>query len=129
MRVNGEVSDVLILTEHEHVYTVGKAGDEKDLKVSEFFLNNLGAKIFKIDRGGKITYHGPGQVVGYPIFKLNELEIDVHTYLRKIEEVIILSLDDFGIKAERKDGLTGVWVGDEKIASIGIKVSHWVTMH
>lgn len=129
MRVNGEVSDVLILTEHEHVYTVGKAGDEKDLKVSEFFLNSLGAKIFKIDRGGKITYHGPGQIVGYPIFKLNELGIDVHTYLRKIEEVIILSLDDFGIKSERKDGLTGVWVGGEKIASIGIKVSHWVTMH
>ena len=85
--------------------------------------------IFKIDRGGKITYHGPGQIVGYPIFNLNELRIDVHTYLRKIEEVIILTLDDFGIKAERKDGLTGVWVGDEKVASIGIKVSHWVTMH
>jgi len=129
MRVSGEINDILILTEHEHVYTIGKAGNEKDLRVSEFFLKDLGVKIFKIDRGGKITYHGPGQIVGYPIFNLNELRIDVHTYLRKIEEVIILTLDDFGIKAERKDGLTGVWVGDEKVASIGIKVSHWVTMH
>ncbi len=129
MKVDGAIDNVLILTEHEHVYTIGKAGDEKDLRVSEFFLKNLGAKVFKIDRGGKITYHGPGQVVGYPIFNLNEFGSDVHTYLRNVEQVIIMTLSDFGIKAGRKNGFTGVWVEREKIASIGVKVSHWVTMH
>lgn len=129
LRLKGEISDVLIFTEHEHVYTIGKSGDERDLKVSEIFLEKMGAKVYKIDRGGKITYHGPGQIVGYPIFKLDELGLDIHSYLRALEEVIILLLKDYGISGGRKSGLTGVWVGDEKIASIGIKVSRWVTMH
>lgn len=129
MRFRGEIGDVLIFTEHEHVYTIGKAGDESDLRVSEIFLKKMGVKVYKIDRGGKITYHGPGQIVGYPIFKLDDLGFDVHSYLRALEEVIISTLEDYGIKGGRKTGLTGVWVGDEKIASIGIKVSRWVTMH
>lgn len=129
LRVKKVIYDVLIFTEHGHVYTVGKAGDESDLKIGENFLKHLGIKFFKIDRGGKITYHGPGQIVGYPVFHLEELGIDVHSYLRMIEEVIILTLSDFGIKSERRSNLTGVWVGEDKIASIGIKVSHWVTMH
>jgi lipoyl(octanoyl) transferase len=129
LRTIGKIPNVLIFVEHQHVYTIGKAGDEQDLKVSKFFLEQAGAKIYQIDRGGKITYHGPGQIVGYPIFKLDEFGIDVHTYLRKLEEVIILTLKDYGIDAERKTGLTGVWVKDGKIASIGIKVSRWVTMH
>ncbi len=129
LRFKGEIEDILIFTEHNHVYTIGKAGDESDLKVSEIFLEKMGAKVYKIDRGGKITYHGPGQIVGYPIFKLDELGLDIHSYLRALEEVIILSLKDYGINGGRKNGLTGVWVGDEKIASIGIKVSRWVTMH
>ncbi len=129
LRIEGEISDVLIFVEHQHVYTIGKAGSEQDLKVSKFFIEQFGAKIYQIDRGGKITYHGPGQIVGYPIFKLDELGMDVHTYLRKLEEVIILTLQDYGINAGRKSGFTGVWIKDEKIASIGIKVSRWVTMH
>ncbi len=129
MRLRGEISDVLILTEHEHVYTIGKVGNMEDFRVSESLLKELGLKIYKIDRGGKVTYHGPGQVVGYPIFKIDELGFDVHSYLRTLEEVIILTLEDYGIKGGRKKGLTGVWVGDEKIASIGIKISRWVTMH
>lgn len=129
LRVKKVIDDVLIFTEHEPVYTVGKGGDESDLKISEKFLKHLGVKFFKIDRGGKITYHGPGQIVGYPIFHLEELGIDVHSYLRMVEEVIILTLFDFGIKSERRSNLTGVWVEEDKIASIGIKVSHWVTMH
>jgi lipoyl(octanoyl) transferase len=129
LRLRGEINDVLIFTEHNHVYTIGKSGDESDLKVSEIFLERIGAKVFKIDRGGKITYHGPGQIVGYPIFKIDELGFDIHSYLRALEEVIILSLKDYGIEGGRRNGLTGVWVKDEKIASIGIKVSRWVTMH
>ncbi len=129
LRTIGKIPNVLIFVEHQHVYTIGKAGDERDLKVSKFFLEQIGAKIYEIDRGGKITYHGPGQIVGYPIFKLDELGIDIHTYLRKLEEVIILTLQDYGIGAERKTGFTGVWVKDKKIASIGVKVSRWVTMH
>ena len=129
MRVKEILGDILLFTEHEHIYTIGKAGDERDLKISEELLKHLGVKVLKIDRGGKITYHGPGQIVGYPIFHLEKMKIDIHTYLRRIEEVIILTLSDFGIKGQRKNGLTGVWVGDEKIASIGIKVSQWVTMH
>lgn len=128
-RVDGKIDDVLIFTEHKHVYTIGKAGDENDFKVGENFLLEVGAKVFKIDRGGKITYHGPGQIVCYPIFKLDEIGLDIHSYLRALEEVIIRTLDDYGIRSHRRNGLTGVWVGERKIASIGIKVSHWVTMH
>jgi lipoyl(octanoyl) transferase len=129
LRIDGKIDDVLIFAEHSHVYTIGKAGDEGDLKVNKSFLSQVGAKIFKIDRGGKITYHGPGQIVCYPIFKLDEIGLDIHSYLRSLEEVIIWALKDYGIEAHRRDGLTGVWVGEQKIASIGIKVSHWVTMH
>ncbi len=129
LRVEGRIEDVLIFAEHNHVYTIGKAGDEADLKVNKTFLSQVGVKVFKIDRGGKITYHGPGQIVCYPIFKLDEIGFDVYSYLRSLEEVIIRTLEDYGIKARRINGLTGVWVGEEKIASIGIKVSHWVTMH
>ena len=129
LRVKNEVPDTLIFTEHEHVYTIGKAGGWEDLKVKKEFLNLIGAEVYEVDRGGKVTYHGPGQIVGYPIFNLVEMKLDLHKFLRKIEEAIILTLLDYGVKAERISGLTGVWVDGKKIASIGIKVSRWVSMH
>ncbi len=129
LRHYGLISDVLLYTEHEHVYTIGKGGDENHLLASEKELNQSGIEVFHIDRGGDITYHGPGQVVGYPILALNDYFADIHRYLRSLEEVIVLALDEFGIEASREEGMTGVWVKGEKIAAIGVKVSRWVTMH
>ncbi len=128
-RSNGAVGDLLLFTEHEHVYTLGKSGDENHLLASIDELKARGAEFFPIDRGGDITYHGPGQVVGYPILDLNGFTPDIHRYLRSLEETIIVALGEFGITAGREEGMTGVWVGGEKIAAIGVKVSRWVTMH
>ena len=129
LRVEGKTSDVLLLNEHNHVYTIGKAGDDNHLLAGEEELRKNGAEVFHIDRGGDITYHGPGQLVGYPILDLNNYYLDIHRYLRDIEEVIIRTLAEFGIKSNRDTNFTGVWVGNEKVAAIGVKVSRWVTMH
>ncbi len=129
LRHYGLITDVLLYTEHEHVYTIGKGGDDNHLLASDQELRQGGVEVFRIDRGGDITYHGPGQVVGYPILALNDYFADIHRYLRSLEEVIILTLDEFGVEAGREEGMTGVWVKGEKIAAIGVKVSRWVTMH
>jgi lipoyl(octanoyl) transferase len=121
--------DLLLYTEHHHVYTIGKGGDENHLLATESELAEGGVEVFQIDRGGDITYHGPGQVVGYPIIDLRDYKTDLHWYLRSLEEVIILAIRDFGLEGNREEGMTGVWVGGEKIAAIGVKVSRWITMH
>ena len=129
LRVQGLIEDTLLFTEHEHVYTLGKGGDSNHLLASDEELSRDGTEVFRIDRGGDITYHGPGQIVGYPILDLNQYSPDIHKYLRHLEDVIIRLLDGYGIKGEREEGMTGVWVVGEKIAAIGVKVSRWVTMH
>lgn len=129
MRVNSQINDVLILLQHNHVYTLGKVAKKEHLLLDEKLLIEQGIDLFEIDRGGDITYHGPGQIVGYPILKLNELYEDTHRYLRELEEVIIRVLNEYNIQAYRIPEYTGVWVNDEKIAAIGIKISRWVTMH
>jgi lipoyl(octanoyl) transferase len=111
------------------VYTIGKSGNRNHLLASEEELRSKDAEVYYIDRGGDVTYHGPGQLVGYPILDLNTYYLDIHRYLRDLEEVIIRTLGEFGIKANRDSNFTGVWVGSEKIAAIGVKVSRWVTMH
>lgn len=121
--------DVLLLVEHPHVYTLGKSGAEENMLRSMLELKKLEAEFVKIDRGGDITYHGPGQIVGYPIMDLDRHFTDIHKYLRFLEEVIIRVCGDYGLEAGRIDGLTGVWIGQEKIAALGIRSSRWVTMH
>jgi lipoyl(octanoyl) transferase len=127
-RVRGALGDLLLYTEHEPVYTIGKGGDENHVLADEAELTRTGAEMFRIDRGGDVTYHGPGQIVGYPIIDLNS-KPDLHRYLRDLEEVIIRALRMFGIEGVREEGMTGVWVSGEKIAALGVKVSRWVTMH
>lgn len=129
MRVNSQINDVLILLQHNHVYTLGKVAKKNHLLLDEKLLIEQGIDLFEIDRGGDITYHGPGQIVGYPIIKLNKLYEDVHRYLRELEEVIIRVLNEYNVRAYRIPEYTGVWVNDEKISAIGIKISRWVTMH
>lgn len=123
------MDDVLLFVEHPHVYTLGKSGEEEHMLRSLAELQELDAEFVKTNRGGDITYHGPGQIVGYPILDLDRHFTDVHKYLRFLEEVIIRVCDDYGFEAGRIDGLTGVWVGDEKICAMGIRCSRWVTMH
>jgi lipoyl(octanoyl) transferase len=122
-------ADVLLFVEHPHVYTLGKSGDAAHLLKGMQELNQLDAQYVEIDRGGDITYHGPGQIVGYPIMDLDRHFTDIHKYLRYLEEVIIRTCAEYDIEAGRIDGLTGVWVGDAKICAMGIKCSRWVTMH
>ena len=124
----------LILCEHPHVYTLGKSGDKKNLLVNEDYLKSRGATFHKINRGGDITYHGPGQIVGYPILDLDNFFTDIHKYLRFLEEAVILTLKEYGLASERSPGETGVWfdVGTpkaRKICALGVKSSRWVTMH
>jgi lipoyl(octanoyl) transferase len=128
-RVTGSTLDTLLLTEHDHVYTIGKTGDENHLLADQAELLSRGVSVYHNDRGGDITYHGPGQLVGYPILDLNNHYLDLHRYLRDLEEVIIGTLREFGISSQRDSGYTGVWVGTEKICAIGVKTSRWVTMH
>lgn len=124
-----ESGDVILFVEHPHVFTLGKSGDSAHLLRGMAELSRIDAEYVEIDRGGDITYHGPGQVVGYPILDLDRHFTDIHKYLRYLEEVIIRTCDDFGIQAHRIEGLTGVWVGSDKICAMGIKCSRWVTMH
>jgi lipoyl(octanoyl) transferase len=129
-RRGGTIPDTLLLLEHRPpVITLGRASHIEHLLVTPGELTQLGIELVETDRGGDITYHGPGQLVGYPIFDLRDHGRDVHLYLRCLEESLMIALKHFGIEAHRQHGLTGVWVGEEKIAAIGIKVSHWVTMH
>ena len=123
-----------LFVEHPHVYTLGKSGDVSNLLLSEAQLTEKGATFYKINRGGDITYHGPGQIVGYPILDLDNFFTDIHKYLRFLEEIIILTLAEYGLKAERSPGETGVWldVGTpfaRKICALGVRASRWVTMH
>lgn len=125
----------LLFVEHPHVYTLGKSGDEKHLLLSESALKENQATYYKINRGGDITYHGPGQLVAYPILDLDHFFTDIHKYLRLLEETIILTLADYGIVAGRSKGETGVWLDSElpgkarKICAMGVRCSRWVTMH
>ncbi len=124
----------LLFVEHPHVYTLGKSGHIENLLISEEKLKAIDAKFYKINRGGDITYHGPGQIVGYPILDLENFFTDIHKYLRLLEEMIILTLAEYGLKAERSKGETGVWldVGTpfaRKICALGVRASRWVTMH
>ncbi len=128
-RVIGDTDDTFFMLEHPNTYTLGKTADKHNLIGSEDFLQKQGISVFEIDRGGDITYHGPGQIVGYPIIDLKNWKQDTHLYLRNIEETIIKVLDFYGIKAGRKEKYTGVWIGERKISAIGVKISRWVTMH
>jgi lipoyl(octanoyl) transferase len=124
----------LLFCEHPHVYTLGKSGDENNLLVNKNYLRSRGATFYKINRGGDITYHGPGQIVGYPILDLDNFFTDIHRYLRYLEEAIILTLSDYGINSTRSDGETGVWLelgtsNARKICALGVRCSRWVTMH
>ena len=121
-RAKGEVGDVLILTEHEPVLTVGRGGTVEDLSALEL-------PVHEVTRGGEATWHGPGQVVAYPILQLGEERRDLHRYLRDLEEVAIGVLAEFQLEGVRREGATGVWLGDKKICSIGVGVRHWVTFH
>jgi lipoyl(octanoyl) transferase len=124
----------LLFCEHPHVFTLGKSGSEENLLIKGDQLVEKKASYYKINRGGDITYHGPGQLVVYPIFDLDHFFTDIHKYLRYLEEAVILTLQEYGVKGERVDGLTGVWIDGElpsarKICAIGVKSSRWVTMH
>ena len=137
-RRNGETEELpkhhLLFCQHPHVYTLGKSGKEAHLLLDESQLDAKEAKFYKINRGGDITYHGPGQLVVYPIFDLEQFFTDIHKYLRFLEEAVILTLAEYGISANRIEGLTGVWLDGEttrarKICAFGVKSSRWVTMH
>ena len=124
----------LLFCEHPHVYTLGTSGSKENLLVSEAILKKLNATYYKINRGGDITYHGPGQLVAYPIFDLDYFFTDIHKYLRFLEESVILTLKEYGLIGDRIDGLTGVWIdvksnNPRKICALGVKSSRWVTMH
>jgi lipoyl(octanoyl) transferase len=129
-----ETPNYFLFVEHPHVYTLGKSGDADNLLIKEEKLAEIGATFYKINRGGDITYHGPGQIVGYPIIDLENFFTDIHKYLRFLEEMVILTLAEYGLKAERSQGETGVWldVGTpfaRKICALGVRASRWVTMH
>ncbi len=129
-----ETPNHFLFVEHPHVYTLGKSGDMNNLLANETELKAKGATFYKINRGGDITYHGPGQIVGYPILDLDNFFTDIHKYLRFLEEMVILTLAEYGLKAERSKGETGVWLDVDtpfarKICAMGVRASRWVTMH
>src|ERR1700730_1841765 len=123
-RMSDAIADTLLLLEHPHVYTLGRGADQRFLVDPP-----AGVPVFRISRGGQVTYHGPGQLVGYPILKLEGPDRDVLRYLRKLEQILIDALARCGVEARRRAGLTGVWVDNEKIASIGVGIRRWVTLH
>jgi lipoyl(octanoyl) transferase len=127
-------SHKLLFCEHPHVYTLGKSGSEQNLLIGESILKQKGATYYKINRGGDITYHGPGQLVAYPILDLDQFFTDIHKYMRFLEEAVILTIGEFGIIGDRVNGSTGVWIdintpNERKICAMGVKSSRWVTMH
>lgn len=123
------IPDVLLLLEHPHTYTIGRRGDEHEVLATPERLASLGATVIEVDRGGLATYHGPGQLVGYPILDLRSRGREVHSYLRNLEEALINALRETGIPAQRVAQKTGVWVEDRKIASIGVRFSRWISSH
>jgi lipoyl(octanoyl) transferase len=125
---SGRETEKLILLEHPHVITLGRGFHPSNLLASEEWLAERGISVEESGRGGDVTYHGPGQVVGYPLLRLKE-QPDLHQYLRNLEELMIRAVADFGIKADRKQGLTGIWTGEEKLGAIGVRVARWVTSH
>jgi lipoyl(octanoyl) transferase len=129
LRLKNQINDTLLLLEHPNTYTLGKAAEKENLVASDEFLLQNKFSIYNIDRGGDITYHGPGQVVGYIIMDLAKWEKDSHKYLRAIEDVIINVCYDYGIEACRIPKYTGVWFNDGKICAIGVKISRWISMH
>lgn len=124
-----------ILCEHPHVYTLGRSGEDANLLISDDFLKRIGASFYRIDRGGDITYHGPGQIVGYPILDLESFKVSLKDYIHSLEEVVIRTIAEYGIVGERLNGATGVWIDAQvpskarKICAIGVKASHFITMH
>lgn len=128
-RRQGKRGDCILLMEHEPVFTIGRAGSRSNIKVPERLLSDLDIKVIEVDRGGDITYHGPGQIVGYPILDLTDHGKDMHRYVRLLEEVMIQTIASYGIVGFREAGLTGVWTTKGKIAAIGIGVKGWVSMH
>ena len=130
-RRHGRIGDVLLLVEHPHVLTLGVRGDggRSHILAAPAMLESRGVEVHETGRGGDITYHGPGQIVGYPIIDLKPDRCDVHRYVRDIEDVLIRVAADYGLTAERVAGLTGVWVGGEKVAAIGVRIARWITSH
>jgi lipoate-protein ligase B len=128
-RIDGKCTDHLILLQHNPVITVGRSGGNDNILASKALLESFGISVYEIERGGDVTYHGPGQLTGYPIIDLRNYKKDVHWYLRQLEEIIIRVLAEYGIIGKRVEKYTGVWVGDEKIAAIGVAVKRWVTYH
>jgi lipoyl(octanoyl) transferase len=134
LEIKRKTPNYFLFTEHPHVYTLGKSGDVNNLLLSERQLKEKGITFFKSNRGGDITYHGPGQIVGYPILDLDNFFTDIHKFMRNLEEVIIKTLSEYGLKGQRSEGETGVWldVGTpfaRKICALGVRTSRWVTMH
>jgi lipoate-protein ligase B len=128
-RKRREIPDQLLLVEHPHVVTMGRNGHMENVIAGEDVLARAGIDFHHTNRGGDVTYHGPGQLVGYPILDLNEWKRDVHAYVRAVEEVIIRTIGAFGLSGERVEGATGVWVGGAKVCAIGVHISRWVTSH
>lgn len=128
-RREGRIEDVLILLEHPPVITLGRRGDESNIVASRELLARLGIEVHRVERGGDVTYHGPGQLVGYPILDLRGHRQDVGWYMRSLEEVLMRALSDFGVKASRLEGRIGVWVGDKNIAALGARIEEWITYH
>ena len=130
-RREGRIGDVLLLVEHPHVLTLGVRGDggRSHILANDETLASRGVEVYEAGRGGDITYHGPGQIVGYPILDLKPDRCDVHRYVRDLEEVLIRVAADYGLAAERVSGLTGVWVRGEKVAAIGVRIARWITRH
>lgn len=130
-RREGRIGDVLLLVEHPHVLTLGVRGDggRSHILATDDVLASRSVEVFETGRGGDITYHGPGQIVGYPIIDLKPDRCDVHRYVRDLEEVLIRVAADYGLEAERVPGLTGVWVRGEKVAAIGVRIARWITSH
>ena len=129
LRHEGVIGDVVLLLEHDPVITMGRSGGEDALLVTPERLAQAGVELYNTDRGGNITYHGPGQLVGYPIFDLKEYGKDVHVFLRNLEQVVIETISEFFVTGEAVPGLTGVWVGGDKISSIGIAARKWISYH
>jgi len=126
---SGEAPEQLLLLEHPHVFTLGRGADSSNILADPAQLQTSSVEVHETGRGGDVTYHGPGQLVGYPIINLKPDRCDVHRYVRDIEEMLIRTIAEFGVTGTRIPGLTGVWVGDEKIAAIGVRIARWITSH
>jgi len=128
-RREGRIEDVLLLLEHPPVITLGRRGDEGNIVASGELLARLGIEVHRVERGGDVTYHGPGQLIGYPILDLRGYRQDVGWYMHSLEEVLIRALSDFGVEAGRVEGRIGVWIGDKNIAALGARIEEWITYH